>query len=201
MEESMRKANKKPSQHTGTRALDWVANNQLLSDFTLAVDGGACFGEWTLPLSELFDEVYAFEPAPESRSIWFDKFKGTPNVVMFPYALMDRVHKVESFKPDNRKPMASRQVRPRRDGRVLAIPLDKMRLNRCTLLKLDLEGCEIPALLGASDTIARCKPLLIVEFNDKFDFHGTLDDLHKLIKNMGYEHVNTINVDRVYIPR
>ncbi|MCA9570942.1 MAG: FkbM family methyltransferase, partial [Myxococcales bacterium] len=36
-----------------------------------------------------------------------------------------------------------------------------------SILQLDVEGHEYPALLGAMETIARCRPLIILEDNAK----------------------------------
>lgn len=43
------------------------------------------------------------------------------------------------------------------------ITIDGLGLERLDLLKLDLEGMEMEALQGATETIQRCKPILFVE--------------------------------------
>ena len=184
----------------GTKALAWVFKNRLTKDFHLAVDGGACVGEWTLMLAKAFKHVYAFEPVQESRAIWHKNVGVLPNVRMFPDALLDTNARAEVYKPDGRKSLGKRQVRTSKAGPVNGIALDSMNIPRCGLLKLDLEGCEIPALRGARETVARCRPVLIVEFNPLFVRHGSMEELHALVTGMNYRHVHTELVDRVYVP-
>jgi len=43
------------------------------------------------------------------------------------------------------------------------ITIDSLSLERCDLIKLDLEGMELDALQGASETLVRCRPILFVE--------------------------------------
>lgn len=49
---------------------------------------------------------------------------------------------------------------------VPVVTLDALKLLRCRLLKIDVEGMEADVLAGATDTVARCRPLLYVE-NDR----------------------------------
>lgn len=46
---------------------------------------------------------------------------------------------------------------------VRCITIDSLGLERCDLIKLDLEGMEIAALKGAEKTIKACHPVLVVE--------------------------------------
>lgn len=64
--------------------------------------------------------------------------------------------------------------------RVVAI--DDLALPACDLLKIDVEGFEAAVLHGASQTIARCRPLLYVE-NDRASRQA---DLIALIDSLGY---------------
>jgi hypothetical protein len=46
---------------------------------------------------------------------------------------------------------------------VAMVAIDSMRLTRCDLIKLDVEGMELDALAGAAETIAALHPVLFVE--------------------------------------
>lgn len=46
------------------------------------------------------------------------------------------------------------------------VTIDSLNLGRCALLKVDVEGMERQVLVGAAQTIARCRPILYVE-NDR----------------------------------
>jgi FkbM family methyltransferase len=60
---------------------------------------------------------------------------------------------------------------------VRQLTLDSLQLDRCDLIKLDVEGMEEEALAGAEGTINRCKPILYVETvkSDKDSIIGTLE--------------------------
>ena len=49
---------------------------------------------------------------------------------------------------------------------VRRLRLDDLGLPRCRLIKLDVEGSEVAALQGMSETLRRCRPILYVE-NDR----------------------------------
>lgn len=46
---------------------------------------------------------------------------------------------------------------------VAKITIDALNLQRCDLLKIDVEGMELSVLAGAADTIARHSPIMLVE--------------------------------------
>ena len=60
--------------------------------------------------------------------------------------------------------------------------VDGLGLERCALLKIDVEGSEVEVIEGARRTIAACRPLLYVE-NDR---EGRSRSLIELIEHLGY---------------
>lgn len=78
------------------------------------------------------------------------------------------------------------------DARIVAlddvVPPDR----KVSIIQLDVEGYEQPALTGALQTIARCKPILILEFlpKDSAWFQRTILDLG--YRENGKVHANTI---------
>lgn len=65
--------------------------------------------------------------------------------------------------------------------KVQTLILDRLRLPRVDLIKIDVEGMEMEALAGAEATIGRCKPILHVEAI-KVDRGG----LRKRLERLGY---------------
>lgn len=66
---------------------------------------------------------------------------------------------------------------------VKMVRIDDFKLPTCHFIKADIEGMEIDALLGAKDTIKRCRPILYVEADKK----DKTTSLIRLIRSMGYK--------------
>lgn len=66
---------------------------------------------------------------------------------------------------------------------VPVVRIDDLRLARCDLIKVDVEGMEKQVLEGARQTIARFKPLLYVED----DRREKSRELHDFLTDLGYE--------------
>lgn len=113
-------------------------------------------------------------------------------------AVAAEVGEISFPEPDYSQPASfgSFELRPRVGGEFIGQPLDygkptvtvrtlsldSLKLSRVDLIKLDVEGMEAEALLGAAETISRCKPLLFVEIikSDK-------KELAAYLKGFGYK--------------
>jgi FkbM family methyltransferase len=83
-------------------------------------------------------------------------------------------------------------------------PLDELGLVDVDLIVLDTEGYELPVLKGATETIKRCSPVLVVEFHVKkrlaYQFGYMYKDLHKYLTQLGYVYEGQVSrVDRLYV--
>jgi hypothetical protein len=57
------------------------------------------------------------------------------------------------------------------------------------------------AILGAKGTIARCRPVLMVEINDNLSHYGYTDQqLRAVITALGYRKVERIHSDELFVP-
>lgn len=63
------------------------------------------------------------------------------------------------------------------------ITLDSLNLDRCDLIKMDIEGMELDVMEGAVKTIKKFKPIIYTEA----DRDKTKHDLFEFIINLGYE--------------
>lgn len=170
----------------------------------VAIDGGAHVGSWAVHMARYFEDVYAFEPCNESYELLCENTNSLPNVKVLNLALMDDVCTVSVHRPKgNRQTLTARQVS--KGGDTHAVSIDSLRLDACDLIKLDLEGAEPLALLGARDTIEKFRPFLVIEIGGLSERFGySKPDLIKLIRAFGYEEVWMNGVDRGYrckIPR
>lgn len=78
---------------------------------------------------------------------------------------------------------------------VASMTIDSLSLGVCDAIILDVEGSELDALRGATQTIARCRPVIQLEewYDNRADY---LDFMHGL----GYRPVTCAGADTIYVP-
>jgi len=82
------------------------------------------------------------------------------------------------------------------------LKIDDLNLSICDLIHLDIEGFEKFAILGAIDTIVKCKPVIVIEdfapWKERYD--SNLGQIEELLFAMGYKFIDKVtgDTDRVY---
>ena len=133
-------------------ALTWVRN------FRVAVDIGAHVGLWSMHLVKRFREVQAFEPMPPFR-VCFERNVTHENVVLHRYPLGERDANVTMIYD----PADSGGTHVGGAGDMKMRTLDSFEFDDVDFIKIDCEGYEHMVLAGAVETLARCRPCVIVE--------------------------------------
>lgn len=138
-------------------------------DYRVAVDIGAHCGLWSMQLERLFDRVEAFEPVAAHRECFQLNLYGKERVRLHDCALgahagYVRMETAPTSSGDTRvaEECEALDFEPADDLCPLRM-LDSFELEQVDFMKLDCEGYELNALLGGSNTIARCLPVIIVE--------------------------------------
>lgn len=128
------------------------------------IDGGAHIGSWSVHLSPLFNKVLAFEPVATNADCFAVNLKDKPNVILYRAALSDRSG-VMHLSNKGGKSVSWAQTKDPDEPSIIAscFPLDALMLTDVDLIKLDVEGCEHEALVGALKTIKECKPVIVIE--------------------------------------
>lgn len=154
------------------------------------VEAGANIGAHTIPLSKLVGptgNVLAFEPQPHIFHLLCGNLglNGCYNVDAYPMAIGEEgdhrlLPKIDYESEFNFGGVA---LSDRGERMVSVASLDRLNLKSLRLLKADVEGMEIGVLLGARDTIMRCRPYLYIEDDRPLN----TDPLRALIAEMGYE--------------
>jgi FkbM family methyltransferase len=133
------------------------------------IDIGANIGYFTLLLSKLVGElgrVLAFEPLAEC--VQGIRRCQLSNVVVHAIALGDRAgHRHLSIHPLKLGVATFRQPHdwvPAETRSVKCARLDDFEVPQCHLIKIDVEGDEFSVIRGATETISRHRPVLLVEF-------------------------------------
>lgn len=180
--------------------LDVVFASGLVKDYSLAIDGGANEGVWTNRLRERFDKVHAIDASLECVKILDERFQYDCRVEVTYAALMSEPGRVRVISPNRKPACQKRYVEIDSAGDTLAITIDNLCLPSCGLIKLDLEGAEGLALLGARATINRFKPMLIVEFFREYSqrYGHTEDNVLAIVKSMGYHEVFSSFPNKVF---
>lgn len=160
------------------------------------VDLGANIGYYTLLASTLVGSeghVYAFEPDLEAFEYLQTNIARNqcPNVVPLNMAAGDNVEAVSFVRPGPERGFVS-ALQPR-DTSVQATTLDAFfgRLGWPTvnLIKIDIEGAELPALVGMQELVRRNAAIqIIIELNtDAITRAGrTLEELIKTLNRLGF---------------
>ena len=145
------------------------------------IDAGAHEGLLTLPLADLPGAaVIAFEPLAPARAALLSAAAGRANVTVRGEALGDAPGRIDLSVPvldgapqwqwaSTAKDYAAHEggrVAVRREA-VPVITLDSLGLADVTAIKIDAEGAEYAILRGARDTLARCRPVLTLELEER----------------------------------
>ena len=157
----------------------------------VACDAGVYNGNTTYKFSRTVGaagKVFAFEPMPKAYQDSLRRINGKENVVLEELGLWSREDTL--------------YIRPAEDGvsncrttpdaacipcRVVALDAYLAGKNqRCDFLKMDIEGAEYPALLGALETLRACRPKLAISI-----YHCPWEDFLRipefiLGQNLGY---------------
>jgi FkbM family methyltransferase len=136
------------------------ASMEVIDRRDVAVDVGAHVGLWAMHLARRFARVLAFEPVAAFREC-FGANVAADNVELHPVALGSASGSVEmSIDPAD---TGGTHVGKAIGGTVEMRTLDSYALPVCDYLKIDCEGYELQVLEGGIDTIARCRPVIVVE--------------------------------------
>jgi FkbM family methyltransferase len=160
--------------------------------------GGNC-GFYPKQYAELFDTVYTFEPD------WLNFYCLNLNVpesnVVKNQSCLGNHHQLVNLhiKEKNRGKNYVAGV-----GRYPTYCIDDLDLAVCDLIHLDIEGYEYYALQGAAQTIAACRPVIVIEMWDQLDnrFEENINaKTEELLLGHNYTYLKTLHEsDKVYIP-
>ena len=167
-------------------------------------DVGANFGYYTVLFAAgvgPLGRVIAIEPVPATAALLNDTvelngFSGFTRVVTAA-ATAGSSREVHLFVPQ-REPKNSAIIGEPRDGSIVvpSCTIDELaaELDRVDLVKIDVEGAEIDVILGMSETIKRCRPSVLLEYNaaryaDPRGFLGALLATYGSVSSIGWDGV------------
>ena len=174
---------------------------RFVTDWRVAIDGGAYVGDWSARMAKCFQRVIAFEPVEDSFEALLANVSALPNVECRMEALLNFEGRVDMLLTRPKRPATSRFAEPSKRGAIRCVAIDDIGLESCGLIKLDLEGAELQAFYGAIMTIKRFKPVIVAEIGGLSKRYGaTPKEVAEFVKGLGYKERARIGVDRVFVP-
>jgi FkbM family methyltransferase len=173
-----------------------------------ALDIGANVGIFSRDFASRFERVIAFEPIPSTRECL--ALNAPSRVRIEPFAIADKpdLLNMYSTKSSGASFLCDHPhvVRPHglrlKPGRVLEVEvrtIDSFDFDAVDLMKLDIQGAEYAALVGARETILRHRPVIMVEEKAFNDAHAEfIDKARDLLVSYGMTPKEKIRTDRVY---
>ncbi len=157
----------------------------------VAIQAGGHVGLFPRQLAKHFSYVFTFEAIPEMAECLKLNVDRYPNIIVENVALgAERGKAVFTAKKSGRS-------RENVDGDVVVqqIPIDSLKLPRCDLIYLDIEGGEVAALTGAAETIEKFRPVIAVEI-----LKENLDSTLAWVEKHKYNRAARVHSDWIFIP-
>ena len=164
----------------------------------VVVQAGGNAGMYVKKYEDIFDTVYTFEPDPIN---FYCLTKNTSNrTIKFQGCLGNETNFVNlSYDETHHKKPNSGGYRVKGIGNIPTLILDNFNLPIVDLIHLDIEGFEKFALLGAIETIKRCKPVIALELNGLAEkYNHTNNDVKQLVIELGYVETGIVDDDIVF---
>lgn len=175
-----------------------------VTDWTAAVDGGAHVGTWSRMMATAFARVLAFEPSRDT----FEALQA--NMAAFGCANVETVNAALGATPGAVEMAIDAQHAARRNtgaryvggaGSIPRVTVDSLALETLGFLKLDVEGSEPLALMGARATLERCRPVVLYENKGLWSRYGLKPDAcAQLLRKAGYRRLATAGRDDIWGP-
>jgi len=169
---------------------------QSVKSWRNAVDVGSNVGEWTRPLAKRFKQVICFEPNPNFRKC-FQMNINEDDVVLHPYALSTHSHQAEQGFNHTHLNFMIGDTEPRR-GNIECRSLDSFNLTDVDYIKIDVDGFEVPMLLGAEKTLRTNNPVINIEMKED-KRPETIKRARKILWKYGYQKQNRVKSDEVWL--
>jgi FkbM family methyltransferase len=160
------------------------------------VDIGAHVGLWSMWLVKHFGWVEAFEPVKVFADILERNVQET-NYTLHRAALGERVGRV-SLKIEDASNTGHTYVAG--DGEIPLSTLDSFKWRDVDLIKIDVEGYELPVLRGAQQTLLASQPIVVIEQRglDAETYGGARDEaLWWLERVLGMRRLAQIHYDYI----
>ena len=168
----------------------------------VAIDIGGNVGLMARRYAGVFNQVHTFEPVLENCSCLFYNTEDLDNVTVHHLGLGEEEKQEEIFLPKSINTCGSWSIVDFKDNteekrsEIIEIKtLDSFNLEP-DFIKIDIQGYEISVLKGASKTLEKFKPTLLIETISAGKDISL--DIGKFLAQFGYKQIKRHNKDRIY---
>lgn len=195
-----------------TQAVDYVVTEwnskgqkvlDMLPQRRSVLQAGGNLGIFAKQMSKHFDKVYCYEPVEENFDCLTKNISGIDNIQAHQAGLSNQIQTASVEWSAERNSGAIR-LQESAQGNINLVSMDSQQYKDLDLIWLDLEGYEYKALCGATQTLAKHKPLLVIENNGLIHEYPGTNEGNKEIRNVmlekfGYKFVTRLMRDDVYM--
>jgi len=164
---------------------------RLVARDSIALDVGANMGIYSYALAKLARHVHAFEPQADCCEVVASWATGR-NVTVHHAGVGSEPGQLVLHVPvDGGRKIGTRASftaleGPQLDVRVPVITIDSLGLENVGFIKIDVEGFEYDVLRGATRTLHRWKPVVLVELDRKRQSRESFDRTVSHLAGLGY---------------
>ncbi len=172
---------------------EWGVKKYILknkNEFSVFIDAGACVGDYSILLSKMYKQCFAFELVSDNIKTFEKNLELnhlSEKVKLFPYGLGDADYSASfTFDPVNtgasRINKVKKSTSEKAEIRKLDSLMDEMAIDKSEhiLIKLDVEGMETEAIRGASQFIVNYPHLTFIiedKHSGEYPIQDTLSDI------------------------
>jgi FkbM family methyltransferase len=171
--------------------MDWEDEKdyfiEKVKNFDVVVQAGGNCGMYPRFYKNYFKEIYTFEPDDLNYYCLDTNCQGSEYHKFFG-GLGNTTDKL-SVRRSSMKNVGMHRI-DNTSGNVQMYRIDDLNLPRCDLIHLDIEGYEPNAILGASETIKKFRPVVITERSGG----------QRQLIELGYKVHKNLRMDTVFIP-
>lgn len=183
---------------------------RVIGNGTVILDIGANIGFHTLYFSELSGPagtVVAFEPIESNFNALKENIRlnNSKNIIAVQTALGEKAETLNVYiDAGNTNPGAFSLFEKRGSNTEIPVAkgddeLARLNISHVDFIKVDVEGFEIPVLRGLMETIKRCRPTIVFEYDRNYQRRYSFSDIEifDLLKNCGYSFFLIKNGDTI----
>lgn len=155
----------------GRLDFDNNSNPQILKyikEGDVVIDAGGYIGDTSCAFAKAVGRhglVKVFEPNPVAFECLKHNMKNFTQVQVYNNALSYVGDKNNYIIDYNDKNVGASYIRQKEKGSKFSIAIDSINLSKLDFIKIDCEGFEVNILNGASETIEKFKPIIVLEIN------------------------------------